>query len=73
MVAAMRLANALMHYRDQIPPDVEKRAQIFLHGPFAALARHVGQVLQSTALQTMDWDAMIDEISKMILGYVLAK
>lgn len=72
MAAAKRFANALAHYRDQVPPNVEMRAQVVFHVLFATFARHISQDSQSSSLQRIEWEALIDEISKMIIRYILA-
>ncbi|NBC35125.1 TetR family transcriptional regulator [Novosphingobium sp. FSY-8] len=72
MAAVKRFAAALAQYGDQAPPNLEMRAQVVFHVLFATFARHISQDAQSSSLQRMEWDAMIDEISQMIIKYILA-
>lgn len=73
MAAVKRFATALSHYRDQVPSNVEMRAQVVFHVLFATFARHISQDSQSSSLQRIEWEAMIDEIGKMIIRYILAR
>lgn len=70
--AALRFAKGLTLYDEIVPADVEERAVIAFHVLFATFGRHIIKGAQASARGSLEWDKLIAEISKMVVGYIRA-
>lgn len=70
--AVQRVIDSLSHYRSEISGDLEIKGKVVFNILFSTIVRHLSLVSEGSAARTIELDALIDELSQVVLAYITA-